>query len=82
MSIKYEIREKAHDGEQFPAFYILKPIITGQTKYIILVTGRENGSYIGTVVTTGDRHDLGSTSDHWDVKQFERLYGSFTVTQD
>ncbi|RZK36409.1 MAG: hypothetical protein EOO61_10405 [Hymenobacter sp.] len=78
MSIKSTINQNVESTE-FPAFYITTK--RGDDNYIILVTERRGTSLVGTVITESDSHDIGETSTTWAASCFERLNGSFTVTQ-
>lgn len=79
MTIKTSINQNPTSTE-FPAFYITTK--RGEDNYIILVTERRGTSLVGTVITSSDSHDIGETSSSWASSCFERLNGSFTITQD
>lgn len=81
MSIKYNIEHNKNKPETFPGFYILATK-NDDHRYIILATARIDNNLIGTVVTKSAYNDLGEASEYWDARQFERLRGSFTITQD
>lgn len=80
MSFKASITHTAKRTNEFPAFYVLKGD-RGGTQYILLVTGKNENELVGTVITQGG-NKVGQHSEHWDGSQFERLNGTFTITQD